>query len=298
MFKKVLILILVSGMTAQLQAQDFFDIVKVSQNFATLGNLDNERETQTSNTNIELYYPFPLSSKVTVLGGFTYENTRLGLNFGRQRDNLIMTRVNLGAKIKHGKGWSGNYLVLPKLASDFNGTSDNDFQVGGLALLEKRLSVRKTYKFGTYVSSENFGTIFTPLVGLWYVTRNRKLTVNAILPIRSDIRYNISETVGVGANLITSVKSYAVNSRENDLYVQEESIRFSLFAQHELIDDQLVLRAKIGLDTTDYGLYNIGDEIGAQVLTFELGGDDRNRLNSEFDTGLFFGFDLFWRTGL
>ncbi len=46
------------------------------------------------------------------------------------------------------------------------------------------------------------------------------------------------------------------------------------------------------------GLYEQDDKIGAQILTFQVSGDDRNRLNSEFDSGLFFGGDIIYRLPL
>ena len=65
-----------------------------------------------------------------------------------------------------------------------------------------------------------------------------------------------------------------------------------------MLNETLQLRAKVGFDTTDYGLYQQGDVVGAQVLTFQLSGDDRTRFNNEFDSALFFGVDIFYRLGL
>ena len=297
--KKSLATLLFLGMVCSgVQAQDYLDLVKLSVNQATLGNVDTDAETDVSNTYAELYYPFPVSAKTTIIGGFTYENTRLGLGFTDARSNLIMTRLNLGLKLTHGKNWTGTYVFLPRLSSDFEGGGSDDFQVGGLALLEKRYSARKGLKFGTYVSSEEFGAIITPLVGFWYKSPNGKFYVNAILPIRSEAQYSLSERIGVGANLITSVKSYNIAEADANAYVQEESIRFNLFAGFEILDDELLVRAKLGFDTTDYGVYTQGDTVGAQVLTIPVGGDDRNRINSEFDSSIFYGVDLVFRMGI
>ncbi|AZQ42769.1 DUF6268 family outer membrane beta-barrel protein [Nonlabens ponticola] len=284
------------------QGQDYLDILKYSYNKATLGNIDeaNEDETDVSNTNIEAYFPFPVSGTTTIIGGFTYENTRLGLQFNDDdRTNLIMTRLNFGIKQEHGNRWSGTYVVLPKFASDFaENLGDRDFQIGGLALLEKRYSSSYSLKFGTYVSSEEFGTTLTPLVGLWYKSDNDKFYINATLPIRTDINYSLTDKLSVGANILTSVKAYNLTQDNADQYVQEESIRFGLFGAYGFLDNTLIVRGKVGFDTTDYGLYNTGDTIGVQVLTFQVNGDDRNRLNSEFDSSLFFGIDLIFRGDL
>lgn len=297
--KKILFLFAFLISVSIVSAQDYLDVLKASYHSTTMGNLDNDEETDVSNANIEMYFPLPLTGDVTMITGFTYENTRLSLNNSASRTNLIMTRLNLGVKLDHGNKWSGTYVALPKFASDFNEIGDNDFQMGGLALLEKRYSSKYSLKFGTYISSENFGTTLTPLIGLWYKSKNKKFYINATLPIRADANYSVSDHFSIGANLITSIKSYNI-AREfsNGFYVQEESIRFSAFAAYGFLDDSLILRGRVGLDTTDYGVYAQGDTIGLQVLTFQVGGDDRTRLNSEFETAPFVGIDLIYRTGL
>lgn len=298
MFKKITLMAFLIFGTA-IYAQDYLDVVKATYHTTTLGNVDNDEETDVGNANVEVYFPLPLTSDITLISGFTYENTRLGLNNSISRTNLIMTRLNLGVKLDHGKKWSGTYVLLPKFASDFNGLGDNDFQMGGLALLEKRYSSKYSLKFGTYISSENFGTTLTPLIGLWYKSKNKKFYINATLPIRADANYSLTDHFSVGANLLTSVKSYNLSSDlTNGFYVQEESIRFSAFAAYGFLDDSLIVRGRVGLDTTDYGLYAQGDDVGLQVLTFQVGGDDRTRLNSEFEAAPFVGIDLIFRTGL
>ena len=294
-----------------LQAQDYFDIFKASFSSASLGNVDDENaQTDVTNRNIELYMPIPITQKVTIIAGFTYENTSLGnmyFNFDNSpygfvdgSKNLIMTRLNLGMKINHGNRWSGTYVALPKLASDFSNLGSNDFQIGGLALLEKKYSGRKVLKFGAYVSSENFGTTVTPIIGLWYKSKNSKFYVNATLPIRADVNYSITDAFSLGANLLSSVKSYNLsNERNSDFYVQEESIRLSAFAAYGFLNDMLIVRARVGLDTTDYALYDKDALSVVQVLTKQIGNrKDEDRRNSEFAAAPFVGLDFIFRVGL
>ncbi|WP_245833676.1 hypothetical protein [Nonlabens spongiae] len=116
-----------------------------------------------------------------------------------------------------------------------------------------------------------------------------------------DANYSLTNQFSLGADLRTSVKSYNLGRYQqsvDDLYVQEESIRAGLYLSYAILNETLQLRAKVGFDTTDYGLYEQGDVVGAQILTFQLSGDDRTRLNSEFDSAFFFGFDIFYRLGL
>ena len=291
--KKSILFIALFACATMVNAQDYLDIFKASYSQATLGNVDDDAETDVTNTNLELYLPIPITSKAVVLAGFTYENT----GFSDGSSSLIMTRLNLGMKINHGNKWSGTYVALPKLASDFNDLGSDDFQMGGLALLEKKYSSRKVLKFGAYVSSENFGTTVTPIIGLWYKSKNSKFYVNATLPIRADANYSLTDAFSLGANLLSSVKSYNLTEESSDFYVQEESIRLSAFAAYGFLNDMLIVRARFGLDTTDYGVYNKNQNSIVQVLTVQVG-EERTRENSEFSAAPFVGIDLMFRVGL
>ena len=284
--------------TVSVNAQDYVDIFKLSLNNATLGNLDNDYETSVNNLNMEVYYPKKLCEKTVLLTGFTVENTRLNFSEGAERTSLTMTRLNLGMKYQHSEKWSGTYVFLPKIASDFDNIGSNDFQFGGLAVLDYQYNETSKVKFGLYASSENHGSTITPLIGIWHRSKNNKFYINATLPIRMDANYALSKKFSVGADLLTSIKSYNLSEANSDLYTQEESIRFAMYAALGLMENSIILRGKVGFDTTDYGVYNSNEKVGAQVLTFPLSTDKRNRLNSEFDSSLYIGFDAIYRFDL
>jgi hypothetical protein len=284
---------------SQLQAQDYVDIIRMSSNNTTLGNVENDYKTDVFNQQVQLYYPIRASKNLVFITGFTFENTNLNLLSGSSRsENLIMGRLNLGIKYTHSKKLKATYLLLPKVASNFNQIGLQDFQFGGLALWGYQVSELWKIKFGVYVSSENHGSTVTPLLGVWYRSRNKKFFINAVLPIRADINYTIVGNFSVGADLLTSVKAYDLASREQALYVQEESIRVGAYLSYAFLDKALLLRLRAGFDTTEYGLYDSGDIIGAQVLTFPVQGDNRNRLNPEMNAGFYFGGDLIYRFDL
>ena len=287
-------------------SQDYVDIVKFSTNNTTLGNIQEANqtnanknfETSVNNVNFELYYPKKLSEKLVLLTGLTAENTRLNLSKGADRTSLTMTRLNLGFKYQHSEKWSGTYVLLPKIASDFNAIGSNDFQIGALAVLDYQYSESYKIKFGMYSSTENHGSTLTPLIGMWHRSKNNKFYINATLPIRMDANYSLTKNLSIGSDLLTSIKSYNLSEFKSNFYVQEESIRFALYTALGLMDNSLILRGKVGLDTTDYGVFNANEKVGVQVLTFPLSGDKRNRLNVEFDSSLYVGFDAIYRFDL
>ncbi|PQJ16981.1 hypothetical protein [Nonlabens tegetincola] len=298
-------------MTGVAFSQTTLDVVRLNLARTSMQDVEGDfEETDISNVNLEILYPTPLSSKTTLVTGLTVENTQIdnlfslqGANFPNifnslEDDRLLMTRLNLGVKMKHSRKWTGNYVLLPKFASNFDGDLDNAFQFGAIAFMEMKKNSRRVYRFGMYSSTEEFGQIITPLVGVYYRTKNRKFTLDALLPIKMEANYYFSKKFALGADLRTSVKSYFLNGYSQDLYAQEESIRFGLYASYGLFKNQVLARIKAGFDTTDYGVYNTGDKVGAQVLTFQVSGDDRNRLNAEFDSSFFVGLDLIYRVGL
>lgn len=296
--KKFNLMLLFALFTLSASAQDYVDIFKLSVNNATLGNIDNNYETGVNNLNMEVYYPKKLSEKAVLLTGFTVENTKLNLRPNVDRSSLTMTRFNLGMKYQHSEKWSGTYVFLPKIASDFENIGSNDFQFGGLAVLDYQYSATSKVKFGVYASSENHGSTITPLIGIWHRSKDSKFYINATLPIRMDANYALSKKFSVGSDLLTSIKSYNLSQVNSDNYVQEESIRFALYAALGLMDNSIIVRGKVGFDTTDYGVYNSNQKVGAQVLTFPLNTDKRTRLNSEFDSSLYVGFDAIYRFDL
>ena len=295
--KKIKLLLLFALFTVAANAQDYVDIFKLSLNNATLGNVDNDYETSVNNLNMEVYYPKKLSEKAVLLTGFTVENTRLNLSPSSDRSSLTMTRLNLGIKYQHSEKWSGTYVFLPKLASDFENINSNAFQFGGLAVLDYQYNETSKVKFGLYASSENHGSTITPLIGLWHRSKDSKFYINATLPIRMDANYALSKSFSIGSDLATSIKSYNLGLN-SDFYTQEESIRFALYAALGLMDNSIILRGKVGFDTTDYGVFDSNEKVGAQVLTFPLSTDKRKRLNSEFDSSLYIGFDAVYRFDL
>lgn len=291
-----IILLLLAGF--HLQAQDYVDVLRLSSNNTTLGNIDNEYTTSVYNQQLQIYYPIRANESLVFLTGLTFENTTMNLLDGNAPENLLMTRLNLGIKHNHSKRLTGTYLILPKIASNFKEIGLRDLQLGGLALLGYKISDLCTVKLGLYVSSENHGSTVTPLLGLWYRSKNRKFFINAVLPIRADINYTLIKTFSIGADLLTSVKAYDLSSNNRNAYVQEESIRVGAYISYGFLNNALILRLRAGYDTTEYGVYESGDEIGAQLLTFPISGDNRNRLNPELTAGFYFGGDLIYRFDL
>lgn len=279
-------------------AQDYVDIVKLVINNSNLGNVENNYVASVNNVNFEVYYPKKISEKSILLIGLTAENTNLSFSDNTETSNLTMTRLNVGFKKHFSEKWAGTFVVLPKIASDFDNLASNDFQIGGIALFDYVCKNSNKVKFGLYGSSENFGVILTPLIGFWHRSKNSKFYVNATLPVRMDVNYSLSKNFSLGSDFVSSNKTYSIFQSGSDFYAQEESIRFATYFCYGLADNAILLKGKVGFDTTDYEIYKSGDKSGVHILTISLAEDKRNRLNSEFKGALFVGADIIYRFDL
>ncbi|WP_299241912.1 DUF6268 family outer membrane beta-barrel protein [uncultured Aquimarina sp.] len=293
--KKRILIVLSILLSFLMNAQDYTDIVRLNMSRVNLEDVERTFDTDVTNINFEVLYPKILNDNLVLLAGVTLENTNLNLFASTADENLTMARINAGLKVKHSEKWSGTYVVLPKLASNFESVESRDFQIGAIALLDFQYNEKVRAKFGLYSSSENFGTIITPLLGFFYRSQNKKFHLDAVLPIRMEANYVLADHFSLGLDLRTSVKSYNFIAQDVDFYVQEESVRAALYGSYGFLSDSLLVRAKIGFDTTDYGVYEANDTSGLQVLTFTVNEDDRTRLNNEFDSNLFFGLDFIYR---
>ena len=270
----------------------------MSSNNANRGNVQDGDKTWAINHNLQLYYPIKLSEKAVVLTGFTVEHTNLNMFDSGINRNLFMTRLNLGAKFTYNDRWAVAWLVLPKIASNFSQVGLRDLQIGGLGIAYYKISDHVTFNFGLYASTENHGSTVAPLLGLFYRTPNRKLYINAVLPIRADINYTIVNNFSVGIDFLTSTKSYDLSDEVINAYAHENSIRMGAYLAYGFMDGAFILRLRGGYDLTRYGLYDSGDPVGAQVLLWSVSGDNRNMLNSRFVPDPYIGGDLIYRFDL
>ena len=281
-----------------MQSQDYVDIVKLTYNHSNLGSNATNFETKVDNFNFEFNYPKQINDKLILITGTSIEHTLLLSSETTNNQKLTMTRLNIGVKYQHAKKWFGTYLLLPKLATNFENIDSEDFQVGGLFVMDYKHSEATTWKIGTYSSTENFGIIISPFIGLWHRSKNKKLYINAALPVRFDVNYAPNNNCSFGADYLTSIKSYHLHDTSTTFYIQEEALRLAAYVAYGFYNNAVIVRGKIGLDSTDYGLYNTNDTLGVQLLNIPLQNDKRTRLNAEFDSGIFIGMDLIYRFDL
>jgi len=269
--------------------QEYIDIFKV--NYATILDAGFVGSDATTNVNIfdtSVTYPIKINNKAAIITGIDYNQHELDLFPGATAVSLKNITLKAGLNLKHGKKWSGSYVFLPKIASQDLHTDGDHFFFGGVLLLKYQKNDRLQYRFGAYSSSEGFGTFATPLIGMYYISENKKWEFTATLPINADLNHCFNDSFCAGLGFQAVVRSFSLSKEENTipLYAQVSNIEFGTYLQYGFLDKSILVRLQGGYSTVSYEVFEEGDTLPIRVSAFEFG-DDRNLLNPEMKGNFF-----------
>ena len=160
-------------------SQNYIDIFKVNANTSSLNKFD----TSSSTTRVDefaadLTIPIKINTKTSVISGVINENIQTKLFADGNTKTFSAITLKMGMNRVFNDKWSGTAMLLPKLASDFASIGNKDFQMGAIALMKYKKRDNFNYKFGVYYNSELFGPFFVPMVGLYYLSPNKKFETN------------------------------------------------------------------------------------------------------------------------
>ncbi|MGB0888574.1 MAG: DUF6268 family outer membrane beta-barrel protein [Vicingaceae bacterium] len=292
--KKAFILFLFfSLLTFNFYAQDYVDLARFHYSDTPQNNFDSiGGSTNVKDFGLDVTLPIVINEENTFLTGFNIDQitTKIHPNF----NPVTISTVNLkiGYNKKHSEKWSGTYMFLPKISSDFKNLSSTDYQFGGLALMKYTKKENLKYSFGAYYNGELFGPFVVPLLGLYYKSPNEKFEANLTLPIWADFNYKLNNFMKVGANFSAFVRSY--NLGENNTYVVKKSNDVFGYLQFSLTKS-ILLQTKAGYTIgRSYKAYQNGDEADLGLSAFRFG-DNRTVLNPTFKDGLVFKVRLIYR---
>jgi len=294
---KILFVILFYLNVQILTAQDYIDLFKI--NYAKVPSSGFE-EVDGDNTadlfDVSLTYPIKLNDKTAVITGLDYIQQTLKLAPNTSNIDLNNITVKAGLNIKHSSTLSGTYILLPRISSENLHTEGNHLFFGGAVVLKYQKSERFQWRFGAYASTEAFGVLATPIVGLYFKSKNDKLEITANLPINLDVNYRIEDKISIGLGLLTPVKTYSIEPEEGitDRYVQVANIEFGPYLEYQFFDNSLLLRAQVGYESLSYELFNEGDELPFRLSAIEFG-DDRELLNPDLAGSLFLKIGAIYR---
>ncbi len=270
-----------------LMAQDYLDIASFSYTTALNRSYeDGMVDNDIVEWNLGLDVPIPLTPSKVLITGFMANSIDVGLYPSPQpRTTLYALSMRLGWNTVYSEKWSGTYVFVPKVASDFTSGFSRGKQLGFIGLLTNTKSARLKYTYGLYTNTEEFGMLLVPLLGIYYRSPNDRWEYNFLLPARADINYRISKNTSTGFRFDGLGSSFSIqNPGFPDHYVTRSSLEFYGYGEVK-VSPNLFLRAKIGYAyARNYRVYSSEDKISLSLVGIFFG-DKRNSLNSDLEDG-------------
>lgn len=280
-------------------AQNYIDIARFSYGNTPLNTFENTSEkTKVEEFGLQLIFPIVLNEKTVILTGFSADRSRLKLDPDfADHTSLNKVRLQLGLNQVHSEKWTGTYVLLPSISSDFETITKKDFQIGLLTLLTYTKNKNLKYKFGFYANAEKYGPLFVPLFGLYYLSPNQKFESTLLLPGQADFNYQLAKKTALGVNFDGMASSYNLNHTiytPKGQYVVRSSNELYTYLQFQL-GKSLVAKTKVGYSISrSYKVFDNDDKVDLSIGYLYLG-DDRTQLNTNFEKGAIFKFELLYR---
>jgi Domain of unknown function (DUF6268) len=279
-------------------AQNYVELAKFYYSNTALNAFEqSDSSTRVKEFGLDITVPLLINTSDAILTGLIYERIETKLFEADPAVTFSVTGLRVGLSKKHSEKWSGTYLLVPKLASDFKEITWKDFQLGGIALLKYTKHENLNYKLGLYFNTELSGPFLAPLLGLYYLNDRKKIEVNLMLPFLADINYNLLSRLYVGANFTGMVRSYHLSetpTRETSGYVVKSSNEFSSYLKFN-VTNALSLQARVGYSLgRSYRVYDDDDKITFGTVLIRVG-DDRQQLNTDFADGFVYHASLAYR---
>lgn len=282
-------------------AQQYVDLAKAFYANTPINQYDSATNgTRIQEYGLDLTVPIQLKNGNAILTGLYAESisTKVSPDPVSNLTAVYTLNIKLGMLINHTEKLSATYLLLPKLASDFKQIGADDFQMGGVVLFKYKKNPNFNYKFGLYYNHELFGPFFVPLLGIYYLSPNKKFEANLTLPVAADANYKLNNWLKVGVNYFAFTRSYYLNEPfqgNPDNYLVKKTLEAYAYLQFEFAES-IVLQTKAGYSFgRNYQIYDEKDKVtwGLAGVFF---GDDREPLNkTNFSDGLVFRVRMLYR---
>ena len=280
-------------------AQNYIDIGRFSYANTPLNTFENTLEqTKIEEFALQLTFPIVLNEKTVILTGFSADRSRLLLDPDfTEHTALNKVRLQLGLNQVHSEKWTGTYVLLPSIASDFKMITNEDFQIGLLTLFTYTKKENLKYKIGFYANTENYGPLFIPLLGLYYLSPNQKFESTLLLPGQVDFNYKLTKKTALGINFDGMASSYNLHESiyiPKGQYVARSSNELYTYLQFQL-GKSLYVKTKVGYTISrTYKVFDNNDKVTLNLGSIYIG-DQRNQLNTNFEKDVVFKAELFYR---
>ena len=291
--KKSLILFILFFAFSFYKAQNYVDLARFHYSTTPQNEFDSiEGNTDITDFGVDITLPIKLNDNNAILTGLNLDQITTKLHPLSNYRTISTVNLKIGYNKKHTEKWSGTYMLLPKLSSDFKNITGKDFQLGGLILMKYSKKENLKYNIGAYYNSELFGPFIVPLLGLYYKSANDKFEANLTLPIWAEMNYKLANQLKIGANFSAFVRSYHLS--ENNAYVVKKSNEIFGYLQFD-VTKSILIQTKAGYSIgRSYKVYDDNEKVDMGFSAFRFG-DERTVLNPTFNNGLIFKIRLLYR---
>lgn len=293
---KKLVFILLLLFSNLCSSQKYVDLFSINYGKSAATGYENNSQTTTiTNLDTNLTLPIKWNEKYAIITGIDFSNNTLQLFPDANYNNLYLTRIKAGINITHSENWSGTYILLPKISSDYINLSMDDFYMGGVAVLKYKKRKNLSYKFGLYASNEAFGLFISPLIGLYYLSPTTRFEMNFYLPNDADFNYKLSDKTKIGMDFVARGKSFKLTTDgTRSSYVENNSLEFSSYLQNNSLNKNVLIRLKAGFSTNSFEVYPIDQKIDFATTLFKFG-DNRTQLNNSLSNSPFVKIEAVYR---
>jgi len=296
--KYVLLLLILFLLHKNSEGQNYVDILKLSASTTPLNTFDSSNsKSKLIQTDADLSIPIKLNERTAVVSGVINESFQTKLFPNGQTMSFGSTTIKLGINHRMNDKWTATMVLLPKIASDYGNYHTGDLQLGGVGIFKFKKSEHVNYKFGLYYNNELFGPFFVPMAGLYYLSPNKKLEANLMLPLTADINYQIIPKVSIGANFNGQIRSYHLTHalpEHSDTYLSRSTNEFYAYLKFTL-GKNVVLQTKVGQSIArNFRVYDRNDKVTFGLPATFIGGN-RKQLNSDFSDGMIFQATFIFR---
>jgi len=299
----IILFTFLAGYGQSLIAQEYIDLASFSYTTALNRSFEDiAQDKAIQEWNLNLDFPIVLNAKTTLVTGIAAGRIQVGLYpSSMPLTNLYALSLRLGINTIYSDKWSGTYLIIPKVASDFNSGFSRGKQLGAIGVLTNTKTSHLKYMYGLYANGEEFGLLVVPIFGVYYKSENSRFEANILLPIKADLNYQLGATTSYGLRFDGLGTSYDIQTPgfpgSTNNYVTRASNDLYVYGQFK-ITPSLLLRAKIGYAFfRNYKVYNADDTIDLSLVGIFFG-DNRTILNTDIGDGLQFKTELVYRFDL
>jgi len=277
------------------------DILKVNASTTPYNAFDtSSSKTKIDQIDVDLTVPIKINYRLSIISGVMFESFQTKLFEGGNVKTFGSTALKIGANKQFNDHWSGTAVLLPKVATDYKALSGKDIQVGVVGIMKYKKSDHINYKFGMYYNSELFGPFFVPMVGMYYLSPNKKFETNIMLPLQADVNYKLIPFMNIGVNFNGQIRSYHltdITPTHHSTYIARSTNEFYAYLKFN-VTKGLSITTKVGQSLgRSYKVYDEDDKVTFGLPATFIG-HKRQQLNTNFSNGMIFQAALIYRFNL